>query len=427
MTKEKKKQVKERILKVVHVVCYILSALFIGLMLLTGLQSCKSATGLSAEVISGTNDLRYQYKYSGAYEMSLDIQQTISDGDIDINEPAPYSTSHIELLNYDVTGYISINGTLHEVNGYQLEYGVYWYGGTDENYYRLNAISFNYNNSYYEITFKTETDEELGSTDNGYYAYNNVIFVTDQAITSVMINTLFENTSDSNFVFNKAFNYNAPYSINVDNDYINKGTLMVGWEDIYISAYVRGKYMDLPYFVSNGQIFNRVVWCAEWDTTQGTGNVVLYATSSTDYYEIPEGKELYTELRYVNTETNSVVVVNVRNTYTGYSDVFGLPYNAYTDGSTWINDGYRYITFIGNLSTQQQVNIMAFNNNNQNAYSGGIYNSDTNNVFTLVASAFTGIIPILSVYILPGITLGTLLFVPLVATLVFVIIKIIKK
>lgn len=49
------------------------------------------------------------------------------------------------------------------------------------------------------------------------------------------------------------------------------------------------------------------------------------------------------------------------------------------------------------------------------------------NVFSIITAGFTSIIPLLNIAILPGISLGLLLFIPLVITLIIVAVKLLKK
>jgi len=418
LNKEKKQQIKKTIFKAINIISYILSVLFIVLMTITGLQSCKSAKGNYADS-SYSKPYYYTEINSGSFGLQNGSRiELISEFGLD-DSVGTFDSVERKVVNgvYDI--YDSSNSTWYYER--EIEY-TFWrsYGGDtiDEDIWILTKVA------------TTDSDFVLVYLDDIYmstFVYQQNDFGLLSYTYESRLDWFYTITPVTEFTFNKEFNYNAPYSINLDNDYIDKGALMNGWTNEYISAYIRGKSMTLPNFISNGQVFNKIVWCAEWDTDQGTGNVVLYATSSTDYYEIPTGKELYIEMRYVNTTTGNSVVVNKRNTYTGYSSVYGLPYNAYVDGTTWINDSYRYLTILGNLTTQQEININAFNNNNQTSVSGFVGSGSVDNVFTLVASAFTAWLPVLSTYLLPGITIGMLLFIPLVAMLVFAIIRIIKK
>lgn len=58
---------------------------------------------------------------------------------------------------------------------------------------------------------------------------------------------------------------------------------------------------------------------------------------------------------------------------------------------------------------------------------GSNVNGEIGDVFTLISGAFSGLTGLFSIGILPGITFGMLLFIPLVAGVVFAIVKIIKK
>lgn len=49
------------------------------------------------------------------------------------------------------------------------------------------------------------------------------------------------------------------------------------------------------------------------------------------------------------------------------------------------------------------------------------------NVFVLISSAFSSVMPLLSVVIVPGITIGMLLFIPIILTIIIVVIKLVKR
>lgn len=58
---------------------------------------------------------------------------------------------------------------------------------------------------------------------------------------------------------------------------------------------------------------------------------------------------------------------------------------------------------------------------------GGASSGQFGDVFGLIKTAFTGLTGLLSISILPGITIGLLMFLPLVALIVFAILRVIKK
>lgn len=58
---------------------------------------------------------------------------------------------------------------------------------------------------------------------------------------------------------------------------------------------------------------------------------------------------------------------------------------------------------------------------------GGDVGSGYENFFTLIAQAFRSIASVLGIYVLPGITLGTLIFIPLVASIVLFVVWLVKR
>jgi len=419
LNKRQKEHIKNVMIKALNITCYILSALFIILMCIVGLQSCKKDISGNYADDSYSQPYYYEEINSGSFAFQNGSRiELISQFDLDDNVGV-FDTVEHKLVDgvYDIYDY---NNSIWHYDK-QIEY-TFWYtyvgGSIDGNVWLPVYLNTSDNDIVLiELDNIQEPTFYYIQNDYGLKSYTN----------ERRLNWFYTINLVDTFTFNKEYNYNAPVSNNLNNDYIDKYILMDGWQNEYISSYYRGKSLSLPYFISNGQVFNKILWVTEWSTSQGTGNEILYATSENDYYGIPDGKEVFSRLEYVNTNTNTSVIVNMRNTYTGYSSVFSLPYNAYVDGSTWINDAYRYLTILGNLTTQQQININAFNNNNQTSVSGFVGSGSVDNVFTLVASSFTAWLPVLSTYLLPGITIGMLLFIPLVAMLVFAIIRIIKK
>lgn len=227
---------------------------------------------------------------------------------------------------------------------------------------------------------------------------------------------VFKKAYNQDFTFNASFNYNAPSSLQYNAVYM--GQIPDSWwtygsQDLGV-AY---KDYDIGWFSSNGKLFNKI----RWYCLAGTGvSVVIDDKIVTLEYA---GNWVYTMMYYVNTWSNEAVVVNTRDS---------IPYDDgnnryFANSSTWQVPAYRRIRIL-QTPTQSTIDLLgSFNNNNVYDVGGLTVGGYFPDVFTLVGSAFTGILPILTLQILPSVTIGTLLFVPLVAILVFAIIRIIKK
>lgn len=108
----------------------------------------------------------------------------------------------------------------------------------------------------------------------------------------------------------------------------------------------------------------------------------------------------------------------------------------------FLTEDYKYIVL--NSADLGEKNIQGFLNHNYPAKGltlyeflnmQGEYVSNTmggisvglENVFTLIGSSFSGLIPLLNITIVPGITIGLLVFIPLIITIILVILRLVKK
>lgn len=113
----------------------------------------------------------------------------------------------------------------------------------------------------------------------------------------------------------------------------------------------------------------------------------------------------------------------------------------YTNQSSWYNSFYKDITIyafgetvntynLAGLSgkTGEQV-LNSFNNNNGTGTGtgGGSIGGNASDVFSLLALAFASISSILSMQIVGGVTLGTLIFIPFVITIIIFVVWLFKR
>lgn len=427
MDKEKIKQqrakLKENALKVLHVLCYILSGLFLLTLLISGLQSCggKTATGTSAETIDD-----YTYTYTAPQFVKETNYQFMA------NSPEQYYAWLTETL-----GEHELPQDSNKYDYYACAEDTYIeFTDTDGNKYGANNIRFHYavhtdgvGNTgwlldYVDLCIKVTTPVGTSAYTNVYVwcATNSntglVVFSQGKFTMPVKIDLpyVFDYTEVSNkhevFEFNKVFNYNAPLGLGLTQQFGANISYATDIGGIYRITINTGR------FLSNNSFYDAIV--------------VDYLNAGACTYQIDgvlrngtQDNLSYFALGYRREGESLIDFINYRDNANGYKDNSAITY--VISSTTWVNDSYRYITLYDSLSHEVEIKLNSFNNNNQNAYNGSSVGNEVTNVFTLVASAFTGLLPILSVYILPSVTLGTLLFVPLVATIVFVIIKTIKK
>ena len=90
---------------------------------------------------------------------------------------------------------------------------------------------------------------------------------------------------------------------------------------------------------------------------------------------------------------------------------------SYPNGSAGYASYFEYTRAIGGQTIKPFEPIIVGGNNNANV----------TDVFTLIGSAFAGLAPFLAIQIIPSLTIGTLLLVPFIVTMVIVIIKMLRK
>lgn len=447
MDKEKIKQqrakLKENALKVLHVICYILSGLFLLTLLISGLQSCrgkKGATSVSAETID---------EYTYVYKAPQFVQST--DYQFMANSREQYYAWLTETL-----GGRTLPQDSNKYDYYACAEDTYIeFTDTDGNKYGANNIRFHYaihddgaGNTgwlldYVDLCIKVNTPANTSAYTNVYVwcATNSntglVVFSRGTFTMPVKVELpyVFDYTEVRKqslaFEFNKAFNYNAPLGITIEqvystpsagNNNLDNWTTLTSKTENGITIITSGYYeYDLGGFYSNGIYYEKIraYYAITLDYCEGVNtNGVRVPTP------VKENALIYYNLRYVIGNTEVIVNKHDRDVMTGVSNT---QFWYYKNSSTWINDAFRYIKLVTPLNDDIRVKLYAFNNNNQYSYGLPAGEDVGNNVFTLIATSFSGILPILSVAILPGITIGMLIFVPLVVTIIWAIISIIKK
>ena len=326
------------------------------------------------------------------------------------------------VLEYDVQGQLYYNdGLLFNVDKFYATFKCLRFNeGSSTYYYRFYSYNA-YNtesDSYINIIYKYRdyANDEYYEVDYDTRIYRFV--VTYDLADNSAFNYFFVLQDSLNFIFNKTFNYNEPLNTSILSPYGVSGNFIVNNEyGCYIDY-------DVGYFLCNDQIFNRIRWRGfkadnvyfEMQNTSG-GTTFQKAGSNAGYY--------YVLLEYWNTDSNYGVTVNLRDSRPFVDGNGGTAYYQ-CNSSTWVIDKYRYIVFLESLSIDLKTSIESFNNNIQSYYSGQIY-SDGGDVFSLLSHAFVSLTDFLSINILPGISIGVLLFMPLIVGIIVIMFHILKK
>lgn len=393
MTENEKKQqqrikAKKKCVKILNISCYIGTILLVLLLLLTGLTQCKGASSVSAETTTQVSNL------SQTRWLLNDEIDVTSDFDYRVNFSVESGTGFSEIICYD--GSLAYSYSDEDTWVYTDGYG--WDG----------------------VSYKTlEFYDNIGSLN----------YTNQNLISWLILNGTLVSEVDY-FEFNKTFNYNAPLGSTLfsvgskleSGNWVNYTDETDGYAHLYIGD-----------FESGGSQYNGLV--IHYSRQSANNQVYIYNSETDSTYTLENGTLIYTELWYVvfsnplNPSYDNLTkrdIVNKRDIIWYYSEVYGLPGYGYSNSTTWVVDNFRYLTIKGGYRNAVERNqLYSFNNNNQ--YTPANIGTGDANVFNLFSNVFTAVAPILSIMILPNITIGMLVFIPLVAALIFFIIHIIKK
>lgn len=224
--------------------------------------------------------------------------------------------------------------------------------------------------------------------------------------------SLIDKPSSFTFTFNKQINYNAPQNASLESPFVLHS--FSGNEAVYTISY------NLPSFMSNGEVFDTIkIWYFKgYSMRYLDGTIQVNDNQGTAYYNYME---------YIDSTLGTTVMVNYRNFVNG--NVEGSVQTYLTNGSEWVNENYRVLIFNTELTPNQTTHLSQFNNQNfnNNGFSAIGEDVGVGNVFSLMGSAFAGLTALWSIQLLPNITLGLLLFMPLIVIVIITIIKLVKR
>lgn len=389
-----KEKAKKKCIKILNICSYICTALLILLLLLTGLQSCggKSASGVSAESpIQVENLARTQWHFKDVLDAESLDHFDQSEWQILFETQAGTRYQYIYIDDYTIS--YRYDRDSEPYYAYTQQYG--WDGVSGQN------LTF-----YGEFSYLNYDNEDL------------IDFLTINASLVAPLTT---------FTFNEAFNYNAPLGLNVGITglpYLND-LAWVNVNDVLNTTKTEttATLLLLPFY-ANGRLYNAI----NTHYLIARSNNALFTMDDKDVVaQVKESLCVYDYMAFAYIQGSSVSysdIVNIRDTtqveYTGDTQT------AYKTSTTWVNDGFRCLNFSGYVITGDlSSRLIAFNNNNDLI----IYTDDNEltNTFTLFAGVFTALVPILSIKILPYVSIGLLVFIPLVFAVIIFIIDKIKK
>lgn len=237
------------------------------------------------------------------------------------------------------------------------------------------------------------------------------------------------------FTFAKNFNYNAFYQQTEPLNFVvnrSKSAFISGVGcPSSVDDLQKDYIFEVGLFKSNGYYFNKVIvqfdYTMALDYYQDNSGTLIHPTNTSDDWTT------WTDITFVRMayqfDDNTAVQVCGRELGFYGGDTAYRPYTA-----SWVNDDYRNIEFLA-INTFREINrrtivdifAMANNTIDNVGYHDGVADIGLQNVIGLFTLAFSSLIPIMSISILPNITIGLLLFMPLIAGIIIAIIWIVKR
>lgn len=231
---------------------------------------------------------------------------------------------------------------------------------------------------------------------------------------------------DSNFTFAQNINYNAPYYTTTTD---SKSPFVVDASTFtHLTTSVEQHIKMGRSFVVDGILFDEVVLRyrrADGEYYYDYANndeVKLFQGDHVGYYEGMFYRNSYSGVRttYVNERL-------FNSAFYGSGDN-SVVVKVLTMSTSWTSDRYRTINFLYELSAQDSAYFSKFNHWGE-GYSSTPSSGDIGlgNVFTLLGQAFSSWLPIFGMEVVPGISLGLLIFTPLIVGIIILVIWLVKR
>lgn len=423
MKKSKKEFIKKKIFQVLHFIGYVSSVILILLCVIAGLKSCNSQNNnnnqslqnnaLNLPVLNNSGaflDIKYNY-YEDSFIVNYgDLLAVYDFYGLDYNKD-DYDDDYTLTLSFDIELFNDSFDYVYENELTTLEVLFSVYSNQQGDYLRIDSVYING-----DLTQEKDTPDPFNLTYFQYGAGYDYDFIYQGDYNPLV--SLFYNWHEWNyFTFNNQINFMYPFGMTLSNF---TGDYASGMIEVLPNTLQRVKY-STGLFYSNGEYFNEI-W---YDLQPGWSTTYDYNTNSNvlDIRNGPQNSWSYYCMIYNNTLTGSNKIVNMRDSQ---SYELNGGYGQYLlQSSTWLNDNYRYISYCS-MPKETLTKLQGFNNNNANFSTGNISGSGSD-VFSLLTYAFTALVPFFSVMILPGISMGVLIFTPLVVVVLFAIMRIIKK
>lgn len=467
--KQTKQKIKEISLKIINIIGYVCIGLVLVLGILTGVNSCKNSKDQSAKTIqrNDINERIVKNNNPNAYQYYFNHFTPIMAGE------SGYSTIGLDFYTQanliDMVGGAPLPGNPNATGEDFLNFGfgsgvapvvnLYWYP-TGGNAYLINndgqliplyrvyleftAIQFSSGNSvyYYRLaSIRTAVPSDNGVITGGNYrgvvrnygtyandysnyrafygvssdlTYIRQYLAIDNGVTlpDWLLFFFYPMYGGFNLSFQE-FNPNAYFGYGKESIVVFDDNLTSDFQMMFNNG-------NGSFFYSNGELFNQIV--LYWKHLNAGATYQDLGNTTNGYSTIKSGVAnagYFSTMEYWNTWTGRKVVICRRD----LSVLGGL--SAPTNRIMWYNNqAYRDITYYNMNSFSYETNINAFLEINNN-YTNYDYGFD--NPFTLIYTMFSALAPIFNIEVLPYVSIGVLIAVPLIAIIIFAIVSLLKK
>lgn len=433
---KKKKVDKEKLIKILKMVGYgvaltLCAGAFVTL-LVVGVRGCAS-TPRSIET------------------MSVERSNEISNDRIKRDNVGVDTASYVWLSQYYydeapdvniVSGYVS--------NGFRVSGSV---GGQSFDYVLCSRgmIGSSYANG---LTFKKGDGQTTADVIVASYEYHKIGGGLDMLTTTTTninvgdIITFEKNDSYFDLIKNDNFknSYNAGFIVDYSNlhmnfnNQINRYAPLGQDNSVFAVGHTTGTHVFFKglFRDAQGLLYN------EMSATYVAGGASQYTTDGSNVYIQPSEpiSSMFISLSYrrvleMSSEGVSTNLLTVN--HASYTTV-GDKYPVYTNNSTWLSYYFQSIDilYIDNsydysglpTGNYTRLDVLTSLNNTSVVNGGGLSGGGTiggNSPFSLIGSAFSALLPLFNVYLWPGVTIGLLLVIPLIASIVLFIVWLFKR
>lgn len=390
---------KHKIFKIISIISFILNALFTTLIIFACANTTEEPktalkTAKNNRLFNLPNDTQYNEYITGYKVFELSER---------------YDLSNLEERQYNYSFDDSVIITLSTFGN---DFPCYtYYGGNFSVYVSTDVVLAN--NDFIRIAYQKDSSVFTSSFvySGGNWVYSGNLYEISFYSSNEYL--------DNQLIYQLSYLFNGVSSRKVNLRYWQPWQLF-GSSNFLITSkqndvnYVFDIFNNFPVIV-NGNIYNRL-----YITLTLLDGDITIKNSDGSFYSTNKARCI-----------TQVALTGV----SGSVDIF-VAKNQFTDTGAFYfsNDGYKPLSLdivLPNVNGDVSSLISGFKNSN--IFDLGSITSNTNdsanigNAFTLIGSAFTSLAGLFNIGIIPGITIGVLLFIPLIVGIILAIVRLIKK